>query len=54
MRQALVLGLAAALLGLSACDDDDNPIEPESQILELAFTGLEPLAVVSRYLCKRG
>ena len=42
MRQALVLGLAAAVLGLAACDDD--LIEPESQILELSFTGLEPLA----------
>ena len=44
MKQALVLGLAAAVLGLTACDDDDDPIEPESQILELSFTGLEPLA----------
>ena len=44
MKQALVLGLAAAVLGLAACDDDDDPIEPESQILELSFTGLEPLA----------
>ena len=45
MKQALVLGLAAAVLGLAACDDD--PIEPESQILEileLSFTGLDPLA----------
>ena len=44
MKRALVLGLVAAAFGLAACDDD--PIEPEleSEILELSFTGLEPLA----------
>ena len=45
MKQTLVLGLAATVLGLAACDDDlDDLMEPESQILELSFTGLEPLA----------
>lgn len=35
--------LAVGTLGLAACDDDDV-MEPQMQILDLSFVGLEPLA----------
>ena len=42
MKRILVLTLAVGSIGLAACDDD--PIVPVNEVLELAFTGLEPLA----------
>jgi hypothetical protein len=42
MKRTLVLTLAAGVIGLTACGDD--PMEPVNEVLELAFTGLEPLA----------
>ena len=42
MKQAFVIGVVAAAFGLAACDDD--PVEPGTEILELSFSGLEPLA----------
>ncbi len=42
MKRTLVLILAVGSIGLAACDDD--PIVPVNEVLELAFTGLEPLA----------
>ncbi len=42
MKRILVLTLAAGTIGLAACDDD--PIEPMRELLDLSFTGLEPLS----------
>ena len=43
MSRSSVLLIGAALVGLAACGDDD-PMEPQIEILELTFQGLEPLA----------
>lgn len=42
MKRSLVLTLAVGAIGLAACEDD--PVEPVIEVLELSFTGLEPLA----------
>lgn len=41
MKRTFVMTLAVGVIGLAACDD---PVEPVLEILELSFTGLEPLA----------
>lgn len=43
MNRSLVLMLMATVAGLAACGDED-PMMPENQVLELDFTGLDPLA----------
>ena len=42
MKRMSLLMLTAGMLGVAACDD--NPTEPQSEVLELLFAGLEPLA----------
>ena len=43
MKRTFVSLMGVGLLGLAACGDDDDPVDPQMQILELSFQGLEPL-----------